>query len=115
VLLFHTGTGELAGVLPFPGGGSPDCVRFSRNGLLVLAGGGIPGKRGVVAVWEVKTGRRVITLEPADETDSILGADISADLTRIATGGPGRKVRLYDAATLECIATIGKHTDWVTA
>ena len=62
VLLYHSGTGELLGVLPFPEGGTPETLSFSRNGALLLAGGGIAGKQGTVVVWDVKTGQPVINL-----------------------------------------------------
>lgn len=115
VLLFHSTTGELLGVLPFPENGSVETLSFTRNGAMLLAGGGIPGKKGVVVVWEVKTGKEVVRLDTGDEHDVILAADISADLSRVATGGPGRRVRIYDTSTQQCLVTIKKHTDWVTA
>ncbi len=114
VLLYHSGTGELLGVLPFPDGGNPETLSFSRNGALLLAGGGIAGKQGVVVVWDVKTGEVVINLAMAEDFDTVLGADISADLSRVAMGGPGRRVRIYDTRSSQLIANIKKHTDWVT-
>ena len=115
VLLYHSGTGELLGVLPFPDGGTPETLSFSRNGALLLAGGGIPGKQGTVVVWEVKTGQPVINLAMNEDFDTILAADISADLGKVAMGGPGRRVRIYDTRTSRLVANIKKHTDWVTA
>ena len=115
VLLYHSGTGELLGVLPFPDGGTPETVSFSRNGALLLAGGGVAGKRGTVVVWEVKTGLAVINLTVTEDSDTILAADISADLGKIAVGGPGRRVRIFDTRTSQLLANIKKHTDWVTA
>ncbi len=112
VLLYHSETGELLGVLPFPEG-SPKCVGFSRNGTIVYAGGGKSGKKGLVALWDVKSGKRVGTV--GEEMDDVLGCDISPDHKLVALGGPGRKVRIYQTATGQCIATIKKHTDWVMA
>ena len=115
VLLYHSGTGELLGVLPFPDGGTPETVSFSRNGALLLAAGGTAGKRGTVVVWEVKTGLAVINLTVNEDSDTILAADISADLGKVAVGGPGRRVRIYDTRSSQLLANIKKHTDWVTA
>lgn len=115
VLLYHSGTGDLLGVLPFPEGGTPETLSFSRNGSLLLAGGGIPGKQGVVVVWDVKTGQSVINLAMTEDFDTVLAADISADLSKIAMGGPGRRVRIYDTRTSQMLANIKKHTDWVTS
>lgn len=110
VLLFHSETAELLGVLPFPEG-SPMCVGFSRNGTIVYAGGGVSGKNGIVALWEVKTGKRVATV--GEEFDSVLACDITPDHKLVALGGPGRKVKIYNTATGACVSTIKKHTDWV--
>lgn len=115
VLLYHSTTGELLGVLPFPEGGTPETLSFSRNGALLLAGGGIAGKQGLVVVWDVKTGQVVINLPMAEDFDTVLAADISADLSRVAMGGPGRRVRIYDTRSSQLIANIKKHTDWVTS
>ncbi|MES2706531.1 MAG: c-type cytochrome domain-containing protein [Verrucomicrobiota bacterium] len=115
VLLYHSTSGELLGVLPFPKNGAVETLSFSRNGSLLLAGGGIAGKEGLVVVWEVKTGQQVITMPMAEDFDTVLAADISADQSRIAMAGPGRKVRLYDTKTSQLLATMKKHTDWVTS
>jgi hypothetical protein len=112
VLLYHSETGELLGVLPFPEG-SPKCVGFSRNGTIVYAGGGKSGKKGIVALWDVKTGKRVTTV--GDEMDDVLACDITPDHKLVALGGPGRKIRIYQTATGQCVTTIKKHTDWVMA
>ncbi len=110
VLLYHAENGSLLGVLPFPEG-NPECVGFSRNGSIVFAGGGKPGKSGVVALWEVKSGKRVATV--GDEFDSVLACDITPDHKRVALGGPGRKLRIFDTATGQVLLSIKKHTDWI--
>jgi hypothetical protein len=112
VLLYHTDTLELLGVLPFPEG-APSVLKFSRNGSLLLAGGGRGGKSGRVIVWSVTTGERAIEL--GEETDSVLAADISPDQTQIALGGPSKVVRLYSTKDGKLLHEIRKHTDWVTA
>jgi hypothetical protein len=112
VLLYNSDTLELVGVLPFPEG-MPYVVKFSRNGSLVLAGGGVGGKSGKVVVWSVKTGERIFAV--GEETDVVLAADISSDQTRIALGGPGKVVRIYSTRDGKLLHEIRKHTDWVTA
>ncbi|HVJ83007.1 MAG TPA: c-type cytochrome domain-containing protein, partial [Planctomycetia bacterium] len=81
VLLLHADTLAVLGVLPFPEG-QPYVVKFSRNGALVLAAGGVAGKQGKVVVYKVDTGERVI--EVGDESDAVLAADISADQSMVA-------------------------------
>jgi hypothetical protein len=112
VLLYNTSTLELVGVYPFPEG-QPNIVRFSRDGQLLLAGGGRPAASGKVVVWDITTGERVA--EVGNELDVVLAADISADHKRIALGGPQRIVRVYSAETGQLLYEKGKHTDWVLA
>ncbi len=112
VFLYNSDTLELIGVLPFPEG-VPQVLKFSRNGSMLLAGGGRGGHSGHVAVWSVLTGERIITV--GDETDSVLAADISPDQTQIALGGPSKMIRVYSTKDGKLAYEIKKHTDWVTA
>lgn len=112
VLLFNTDTLELAGILPFPEG-FPDVLKFSRDGQLVLAGGGIGAKLGRVVVWNVTTGARVA--EAGEEFDQVLAADLSPDHTLLALGGPSRLVKIFSARDGALLHKMKKHTDWVTA
>ncbi|HWB59145.1 MAG TPA: c-type cytochrome domain-containing protein, partial [Chthoniobacteraceae bacterium] len=110
VLLYNTDTMDLAGVLPYPEG-FPQVVKFSRDGRLVIAGGGIGAKSGRVVVWDVTTGQRV--MEVGDEYDAVLAVDMSADHHLIALGGPNRLVKIFKDGKL--LFNIKKHTDWITA
>jgi hypothetical protein len=112
ILLYNTDTQELLGILPFPYG-KPNVVKFSRNGSLLLAAGGRGGASGKAVVWSVLTGEKII--EVGDETDAVLAADISADQTQIALGGPNKLIRLYSTKDGEKIRDIKKHTDWIYA
>jgi hypothetical protein len=112
VLLIHSESWHLIGTLPFEHG-QVNVLKFSRNGQLLLAGGGRGGKAGKVIVWTVADGKTVI--EVGDEHDAVLAADISADQTQIALGGPGKVIRVYSTKDGEKLREIKKHTDWVTA
>jgi predicted nucleic acid-binding Zn-ribbon protein len=112
VLLYNTQTLELLGVLPFPEG-APYVLKFSRNGALLLAGGGIGGQSGRAIVWNVANGQRVF--EIGDDLDSVLAADISSDQTLIAMGGPQRVVRVYSTKDGQRVYEMRKHTDWITS
>lgn len=112
VVLYHSDTFETLGVLNFPEG-TVNVLKFSRNGDLILAAGGIGGKSGKVVVWKVANGQRVI--EVGNETDAVLAADISADQTKIALGGPAKLVKIYSTKDGELLNSIKKHTDWVQA
>src|ERR1022692_2393108 len=58
ILLFHSDTLELLGILPFTEG-QPVDLKFSRNGQLLLASGGIGAKSGRVVGWGVVTGKKL--------------------------------------------------------
>lgn len=110
VLIYHTQTLELLGVLPFPEG-IPEVLHFSRNGSLLLAGGGQGSVSGRVVVWDLKTGQRIF--EVGDELDTVLAADISSDQSLIALGGPQKVVRIYSTESGELVHELRKHTDWI--
>ncbi|MFG0297314.1 MAG: c-type cytochrome domain-containing protein, partial [Maioricimonas sp. JB045] len=112
VSLYNTATLEHLGTLAFPEG-QPHILKFSRNGSLLLVGGGRGGASGKVVVFDVKTGERMI--EVGDEYDQVLAADISSDHSLIALGGPKRMLRVYSASTGEMLYEVKKHTDWITA
>ena len=95
VLLYHLDDFTLAGVLPFPEG-TLHVLRFSRNGSLLLAGGGRGGQSGRVVVFDVKKGGRMF--ENGSEPDAVLAADISPNHGQIALGGPKKMVRVYSTA-----------------
>ena len=112
VLLFRSDSLDLVGVLPFPEG-RPHVVRFSAAGGLVIAGGGVGGQSGRVAIWSVKNGRRVRTV--GDELDAVLAADISPDQRFVVLGGPLKVARVWSVETGEKLHDLGKHTDWIQA
>lgn len=109
IVLYHSESGELLGVLPFPG--VPHVLKFSRSGALLLAGGGEAVRRGLVVGYDVKTGKKLFEL--GDELDVVLAADITADLTKVALGGPQKVVRVYNVADGSQAYQITKHTDWI--
>jgi hypothetical protein len=112
VLLFHTQTLELLGILSF-NEGEPADLKFSRDGKLLLAAGGRGAQSGRVVLWDVLTGQHLMTL--GQEYDTVLAADIRPDRSLVALGGPSRLVKLYSTKTGELQNKIKKHTDWVTA
>ena len=112
ILLYHSDTFELIGVLPFPKG-NPETISFHPSGKYLIAGGGIGGKSGTTVTWDITNGREMMTM--GNEFDSVLAADLRADLGGIALGGPSRLIKLWDTQEGEQIKSIKKHTDWVTA
>jgi WD40 repeat protein len=112
IVLYHSDTAELLGILPFPEG-IPQALRFSRSGSLLLAGGGRHAARGLAVVYDVKTGRRMFDV--GDELDTVLAADINDTHTKIALGGPQRVVRVFSTKDGTLVYEVRKHNDWIYA
>ncbi|NNE92352.1 MAG: hypothetical protein HKN23_11950 [Verrucomicrobiales bacterium] len=99
------------GILPFPEGTIHD-LRFSRNGDLLVAAGGMGAKSGKAVLFDVKTGKR--KAEIGDETDVVLSADVSANHQFVAIGTPLKMVKIFSTQNGKLLHRIEKHTDWVT-
>jgi Planctomycete cytochrome C/WD domain, G-beta repeat len=110
VVLYHTDTAQLLGVIPFPEG-EPQSLSFTRDGKHLLIGGGRHSHSGCAILVDVTTGQRVTKV--GDEIDIVLAADISPDKRRIAIGGPQKMVRVFDSATGAKLYEMKKHTDWI--
>ncbi len=110
VVLFSGSDRTPTKALPFPEG-DVFAVRFSRDGELLLAGGGIGGESGKVVGIEVATGRRVFAV--GEESDVVLTFDLSPDRSLVALGGPGKSVKVYRTSNGELVHTLRKHTDWI--
>ena len=111
VLIYNVSDLSLRGLIPFPEG-QPESIRFSRNGSLLIIGGGKPGASGKVLIWDAVKGRRVTTV--GDELDSVLASDINPAQTLVALGGPKKVVRVCSIDG-DLIYEIEKHTGWITA
>lgn len=111
VLLYRTDNLKFSGVIPFPEG-QPESMRFSRNGQLLIIGGGKAAMAGKVVIWDAMNGRRVTTV--GDWTDSVLAADINPSQTLVAHGGPAKVVQVCDMDG-EVVYELNKHTEWITA
>lgn len=112
VSLYHSGNGELLGVIPFPEG-EPQSLTFTRDGKQLLIGGGRHSHSGCAVLVDVATGERITKV--GDELDTVLAADISPDKSRIAIAGPQKTIRIFDSLTGDLVFELKKHTDWVFA
>lgn len=111
VILYNTENLQINGILPYDEG-FIESMNFSRNGKLVIASGGRGGKSGNVVGWDVESGRRVLNV--AEEQDSIITADLSADQSLVVIGGTNKLIKVFDLATNEILYKIKKHSEWVT-
>ncbi len=96
-------------ILEFPG--DVFALRFSRDGRILIAGGGVGGQSGHVMGWELTTGEKLFSV--GSEPDVVLAADISPDGRLIALGGPSRLVRVFDSVSGQLVGEQRKHTDWI--
>jgi hypothetical protein len=110
VLLFRLPVGELLGALAFPEG-EVHVLRFSRDGRVLLAGGGIGGQSGKVVGFDTGSWQRAF--EVGDEADVVLAADITPDRSKVVLGGPGRVVKVFSTADGKQLHAFRKPPDWV--
>jgi WD40 repeat protein len=86
-------------------------LAFSRDGTTLVAAGGTPARFGEIQIWDLKTGklRHSVMLT----NDTVFGASLSPDASRIAVGCADNTVRIVDASTGKELYKIGNHENWV--
>ena len=112
VILFNNEDLDVVGVLDFPEGQIYD-LKFSRDGALLLAAGGMNGNKGFVALWDVKSGDRLQTIEQG--YDAIMAADLSSDGQYIAMGSSDKFVHIYRTNTGELLESFKAHAAWLSS
>lgn len=112
VVLYHTETFEILGIIPFEGG-TPEALSFHPGGQYLTVAGGVPGKKGFTRTWDLVSGQ--VILELGREFDSVLTASLHPALTHLALGGPSKTVKIWSATTGEEVHRLKKHPEWVTA
>lgn len=112
ILLYHSETFRFLGSLPYPKG-QPESLSFHPSGKYLLASGGIAGKSGQAIVWDITTGKELVTA--GREFDSVLAAALTPDLSTVAMGGPSRLLKIWNTRENQQSHSIKKHTDWITA
>jgi WD40 repeat protein len=86
-------------------------LAYSKDGSTLLAAGGTPARFGEFQLWDLSSGQlRRSTMTCAD---TVFGASLSPDGTRVAAGCTDNTVRIVDAATGKEIYKIGNHENWV--
>lgn len=86
-------------------------LAFSRDGSVLVAGGGTPARFGEVQFWDARAGKmtRSVTLTG----DTVFGAALAPDASTVAVGCADNTVRILDAKSGKELHKIGNHEDWV--
>jgi WD40 repeat protein len=88
-------------------------LTYSADGKLLIAGGGTPAQFGEVQVWDAKSGK---LLRSARVTgDTVFGASLSPDGSKIAVGGTDNSVHMIETASGKELYKISNHENWVLA
>lgn len=88
-------------------------INFSADGKTLIAGGGTPAQFGEVQVWDVESGKPKASARLTNDT--VFGASISPDASKIAVGCADNTVHVFDTATAKELYKIGNHENWVLA
>lgn len=110
VLLHHADGSGLVKRLP----GRADrilSIAFSADGSLMIAGGGTPARFGEIQFWEPREGKLLRTADIAGDT--VFGASLSPDGSKVAVGCADNTVRAFESATGKELYRISAHENWV--
>ena len=110
VLLHHADGSGLVKRLP----GRADrilSIAFSADGNLMIAGGGTPARFGEIQFWEPREGKLLRVSETT--SDTVFGASLSPDGSKVAVGCADNTVRAFETATGRELYKISAHENWV--
>lgn len=86
-------------------------IAYSPDGKYLIAGGGTPSQFGEVQIWDARAGK---LLHAATLTnDTVFGASIAPDSSRVAVGCTDNTVHVFETATGKELYKIGNHENWV--
>ena len=86
-------------------------IAFSKDGSTLIAGGGIPARFGEVQIWDLKTDKMRQSVMLC--SDTVFGASLSPDSSKIAVGCADNTVRIVDTVSGKELYKIGNHENWV--
>jgi WD40 repeat protein len=81
------------------------------DGSRLIAGGGTPARFGELQIWDVSATRQLHAVQLT--TDTLFGASLAPDGSRIAVGAADNTVHVFDAVSAKELYKIGNHEDWV--
>jgi WD40 repeat protein len=84
---------------------------FSKDGATLLAAGGTPARFGEIQLWDVAAGKLKHSITVTGDT--VFGASMSPDSSRVAVGCTDNTVRIFDVASGKELFKIGNHENWI--
>jgi len=88
-------------------------IAFSADGTLMIAGGGTPARFGEIQFWEPHEGKLLRVAQAT--SDTVFGASLSPDASKVAVGCADNTVRAFETATGKELYKISTHENWVLA
>jgi WD40 repeat protein len=88
-------------------------IAFSADGTVMAAGGGTPALFGEIQWWDTRAGKLLRTAKVSNDT--VFGASLSPDGTKVAVGCVDNTVRAFETATGKELYKISSHENWPLA
>jgi WD40 repeat protein len=88
-------------------------LAYSADGKLLIAAGGTPAQFGEVQIWDAKSGTLLRSARVT--SDTVFGASLSPDESKIAVGGTDNSVHMIETASGKELYKISNHENWVLA
>ncbi len=86
-------------------------LTFSKDGKMLVAGGGTPAQFGEVQWWDLAGEKQIRTAEVT--ADTVFGASMPADGSKVAVGCTDNTVHVFETATGKELYKLGNHENWV--
>ncbi|MFN7543777.1 MAG: WD40 repeat domain-containing protein, partial [Acidobacteriota bacterium] len=86
-------------------------IAWSKDGKLLVAGGGTPARFGEVQWWDSSSGQMLRATELPNDT--VFGASLSPDGSKVAVGCTDNTVHAFETASGKELYKIGSHENWV--
>ncbi len=88
-------------------------LAYSADGRTLVAGGGTPAQFGEVQIWDAGAGK--LRHAARLTNDTVFGASIAPDGSRVAVGATDNTVHVFDTVSGKELYKIGNHENWVLA
>jgi WD40 repeat protein len=88
-------------------------LAFSKDGSLLVAGGGTPARFGELQFWNPASGAMVKSVLVC--SDTVFGASLSPDAKKVAVGCTDNSVHVFETSQARELYKMSSHENWVLA